>query len=431
MTNERKSIGAFITALRKANGLTQRDLAEKINVSDKTISRWERDENAPDLSAIPVLAEIFGVTCDELLCGERKRAAETPGDEPIRKTKQMKRVLEDTVHQLTNKTYITATVVALGMVAGMIANFGFLQARIGFFVSLLFFLVAGVHQAICANNAFYALKTDAFLDEQLASYKERLFHVNTRVVLMIFTAVLSMLPFLCLVEGTHVGVTSSTYFSHALIIIVVAFGLYKVLLQGLMTKIALRKGFLFETSTIAKQQRLQKCKNRAFLITTALCVLTLLTQFLYNGTYSPKSFAPHQSFFEIEGFVNHMEMEMEGEEAYQNANSMCNDQMTEPVQLPDEMKEKEKLKTTIKNPEGEVVSTFSHNNQAVVSWTIYWLDGEFSEARTYTKADFRVGENTFNQRGHLLNLGYLFSIFLGCVYYFFARGKYLKGISKT
>lgn len=68
---EKKTIGALIAALRKANGMTQRELAEKLHVSDKSISRWERDESAPDLSMIPVLAELFGVTCDELLRGER------------------------------------------------------------------------------------------------------------------------------------------------------------------------------------------------------------------------------------------------------------------------------------------------------------------------------------------------------------------------
>ena len=69
---EKKSIGGFIAALRKANGMTQKDLAERLNVSDKTVSRWERDEGSPDLSVIPVIAEIFDITCDELLRGERK-----------------------------------------------------------------------------------------------------------------------------------------------------------------------------------------------------------------------------------------------------------------------------------------------------------------------------------------------------------------------
>lgn len=69
---EKKTIGGFISALRKANGMTQKELAEQLNVSDKTVSRWERDDGTPDLSVIPAIAEIFDVTCDELLRGERK-----------------------------------------------------------------------------------------------------------------------------------------------------------------------------------------------------------------------------------------------------------------------------------------------------------------------------------------------------------------------
>ena len=67
---DRKSIGSFIAALRKAKGMTQKDLAELLHVSDKTVSRWETGDGTPDLALIPVLAEIFGVTCDELLRGE-------------------------------------------------------------------------------------------------------------------------------------------------------------------------------------------------------------------------------------------------------------------------------------------------------------------------------------------------------------------------
>ena len=52
---DKKTIGGFIAVLRKANGMTQKDLAEKLNVSDKSVSRWERDDGAPDLSLIPVI----------------------------------------------------------------------------------------------------------------------------------------------------------------------------------------------------------------------------------------------------------------------------------------------------------------------------------------------------------------------------------------
>ena len=70
MTN--KSIGNFLSELRKEKGLTQKEIADYLNVSDKAVSHWECDKYSPDLSVIPVLADFFGVTCDEILRGERK-----------------------------------------------------------------------------------------------------------------------------------------------------------------------------------------------------------------------------------------------------------------------------------------------------------------------------------------------------------------------
>ena len=67
----KKSIGQFLAALRKANGMTQQEIADRLNVSNKAVSRWERDECTPELSLIPSIAEIFGITVDELLRGER------------------------------------------------------------------------------------------------------------------------------------------------------------------------------------------------------------------------------------------------------------------------------------------------------------------------------------------------------------------------
>lgn len=92
---EKKTMGAFLAALRKANGMTQKDLAEKLNVSDKSVSRWECDDGAPDLSLIPVIAEIFGITCDELLRGERKAPEERTEAEDVtpKGEKQRRRLL--------------------------------------------------------------------------------------------------------------------------------------------------------------------------------------------------------------------------------------------------------------------------------------------------------------------------------------------------
>ena len=64
---ERKSLGSYIAALRKVNSLTQKDMAEKLSISELTVASWERDEGIPKLSLIPVIAKLFGITEDQLL----------------------------------------------------------------------------------------------------------------------------------------------------------------------------------------------------------------------------------------------------------------------------------------------------------------------------------------------------------------------------
>lgn len=64
-------IGKFISSLRKEKGYTQEQLAEKLNISNKSISRWENGNTMPDLSLIPKLCEILGISINELLSGER------------------------------------------------------------------------------------------------------------------------------------------------------------------------------------------------------------------------------------------------------------------------------------------------------------------------------------------------------------------------
>ena len=68
---EKKTIGSFLSALRKANGMTQQEVADKLNVSNKTVSKWERDEGCPEIMMLPAIAELFSVSVDEILRGER------------------------------------------------------------------------------------------------------------------------------------------------------------------------------------------------------------------------------------------------------------------------------------------------------------------------------------------------------------------------
>lgn len=62
----KQRIGANIAAFRRQQGLTQAELAEKLNYTDKAVSKWERGESVPDVTTLVQVAELFSVTLDEL-----------------------------------------------------------------------------------------------------------------------------------------------------------------------------------------------------------------------------------------------------------------------------------------------------------------------------------------------------------------------------
>lgn len=71
-------LGSNIAGCRKAAGLTQAGLAEKLNYSDKAISKWERGESIPDVLTLLQLSQLFGVSLDDLVGGESPAGAELP-----------------------------------------------------------------------------------------------------------------------------------------------------------------------------------------------------------------------------------------------------------------------------------------------------------------------------------------------------------------
>ena len=65
MTN--RSMGEIISTLRKERNMTQKELAAKLHITDKAVSKWERDLACPDINTLPLLAEQLGVSVDTLL----------------------------------------------------------------------------------------------------------------------------------------------------------------------------------------------------------------------------------------------------------------------------------------------------------------------------------------------------------------------------
>lgn len=75
-----KKFGAFIASIRKENNMTQMDLARKLQVTDKAVSKWERGLGFPDINSIEALADALGVSVLEIMRSEKIAEAEIPQD---------------------------------------------------------------------------------------------------------------------------------------------------------------------------------------------------------------------------------------------------------------------------------------------------------------------------------------------------------------
>lgn len=69
---DQMKIGSFLKELRKEKGMTQEQLAEQLNTSNRSVSRWETGNNLPDLSMLIILAEYYDVDVGEIIDGKRK-----------------------------------------------------------------------------------------------------------------------------------------------------------------------------------------------------------------------------------------------------------------------------------------------------------------------------------------------------------------------
>lgn len=86
MNMKHQTMGTFISDLRKEKGLTQKQLAQQLNLTDKAISKWERELGCPDITTLPRLAEVLGVSVSELIECNRAQAPVPEADTLVHTT---------------------------------------------------------------------------------------------------------------------------------------------------------------------------------------------------------------------------------------------------------------------------------------------------------------------------------------------------------
>ena len=111
----KKTLGTMIAELRKQHGMTQLELAEKMGVTDKAVSKWERDLSCPDINSLPNLAETLGVSVEELMQIKKEAAA------PVSKVAEIMEIAPKAVTMAMGIAVTVLTILnALDVKSGMV-----------------------------------------------------------------------------------------------------------------------------------------------------------------------------------------------------------------------------------------------------------------------------------------------------------------------
>ena len=153
-------IGKFIAECRKQKNLTQMQLAEKLGITDKAISKWERSIAMPDTSIMLELCDILGISVNELLSGE-KISMENNNQKNEQLLLDMAKELEKKNKTIWNAMWVIMTVSILGLIGGLAIIAFFMPEGPWMLVAILSLCV------VFLIPCFYALK----LEVSVGAYK--------------------------------------------------------------------------------------------------------------------------------------------------------------------------------------------------------------------------------------------------------------------
>lgn len=178
---DKERFGAFLLELRREKGWTQQELAERLFVSNKAVSKWERGQSLPDIALLTPLAEALGVSVAELLKGERLTEAQMDAGEVkelVSKTVQLS-AEEAAQRQESRRRWQRIWVICAALAAAetvLVVLFGLLRGD----AIVVYGLVEGMTLGFGAYFCFGAKDTlPSYYDEnRISSYSDGVFRMN-------------------------------------------------------------------------------------------------------------------------------------------------------------------------------------------------------------------------------------------------------------
>lgn len=331
---EKKTIGKFISVLRKANGMTQRELAEKLFVSDKTVSRWECDECAPDLALIPTIAEIFGITADELLRGERNSLTVNGEPDSIKQKaksdKRFKTMLHNRLTKHKNMTLVSVGLIALALISAMVFNLGLLKGVVGFCVALVFLVAAVICQIFFATSCTMSVDEEDTYCDNVKKANSDIAIIALKVIWATIVVFAFVLP-LALLCNAYIGLTIGSWVTLGGTFSLIAFVLSYIVYVFVVRKILINKHILHPGD---KEREVYNYQKRLLLkiLSISICLaLVLISGVVVMENMSATKFAHKYEFSDYDDWAKFKEFMKDGKAYLESESGFFVDAYEEPV----------------------------------------------------------------------------------------------------
>lgn len=300
---EKKTIGSFLSALRKANGMTQQEVADKLNVSNKTVSKWERDEGCPEIMMLPALAELYSVTVDEILRGERI-VSEYEEKKNEKSGERIKYLIEKASLKFTDcsiaSVVLGAVALLLAYTIGDIINYNYIW--IGYVVVLVLIAASITTLLIAFNNFTSSFRSIG--DEAKKEYEKvmkKAIKYITAVVFLSFVTLTGLIAWI-IFDGPD-------FMLVVLSLAVIAGAFFSLYIRSLIYK---RYKIEDDSLTLAQWQYRRKHIKITAILLAVIIVASLLLPFVF-GWVEISSY----TIFDFHGGVGYQyETEQEAEREY-------------------------------------------------------------------------------------------------------------------
>lgn len=345
-------MGELIAILRKTKGLTQRDLAEMLNVSDKAVSRWERGESYPDIELIPIIANIFSITADELIRGQLNDTISTNDKK------------KNSCSRIRTLSLVAILLSLLGLIAAAIINNGLYRCYIAFFASLVFYISAIFVEAIAMNSTL--------AEENEDDLRKTILKTGLKTISLPIFCIFFSLPLLLITGNGMVALNGDSWFISGIICVLLGLIILSIA-SAIISKALIEKGIypLTESEKQLYKERQRRKGNIAILfgviILLSLITHLALTEIPYGGT----KFYTHESFLEfIEKEEPRTVRQRYSPYSYSNAVPVAIEEVGEPIYYDMDgniISKLEAKRRVIRDAKGNEILAYHHLNENVAS----------------------------------------------------------------